>query len=88
MYYFRDAWMSIFALREARMRIYVFRDSWIYTGSLFFMIREKCVYLRVICEPTTFAGIDIHFFKDFSVSKARKLHQTRCKTCPFDTLED
>ena len=42
----------------------------------------------MIFEPTTFAGIIFHFFGDFSVIKARKLHQTRCKTCPFDELAD
>ena len=52
------------------------------------MIHEICIYFRVIFEPTTFAGII--FFGDFSVIKARKLHQTRsrCKTCPFDELAD
>jgi len=45
----------------------------------FFVIREKCIYLRVICEPSTFVGIIFHFFGDFSVIKARKLHQTGCK---------
>ena len=43
---------------------------------------------RVIFEPTTFAGIIFHFFEDFMVFKARKLHQTRCKTCPFVELAD
>ena len=43
----------------------------------------------MICEPTIFAGINWHFFGDFSVIKARKLHQTtRCKTCLFDALAD
>ena len=42
----------------------------------------------MICESTTFSGIIFHFFGDFSVIKARKLHQTRCKTCPFDALAD
>ena len=51
----------------------------------FFVIREMYINLRVICEPTTFAGINFHVFGDFSVIKARKLHQTtRCKTCLFD----
>ena len=55
----------------------------------FFVIREICINLRVICEPTTFAGINFHFLGDFSVMKARKLYQTtRCKTCLFDTLAD
>ena len=54
----------------------------------FFVIREICIYFRMICEPTTFAGIIFHFFGDFSVIKARKLHQTKCKTCPFDALAD
>ena len=55
----------------------------------FFVIREICINLRVICEPTTFAGIDFHFFGDFSAIKASKLHQTtRCKTCLFDVLAD
>ena len=54
----------------------------------FFVIREICIYFRVIYEPTTFAGIIFHFFGDFSVIKARKLHQTRCKTYPFDVLVD
>ena len=54
----------------------------------FFVIREICIYFRVIFEPTTFAGIIFHFFGDFSVIKARKLHQTRCKTSPFDELAE
>ena len=54
----------------------------------FFVIREICIYFRVIFEPTTFAGIIFHFFEDFIVFKARKLHQTRCKTCPFDEFAD
>ena len=55
----------------------------------FFVIREICINLRVICEPTTFAGINFHFFGDFSVIKARKLHQTTgCKTFLFDALAD
>ena len=52
----------------------------------FFVIREICIYFRVICEPGTFVGIIFHFFGDFSVVKAGKVHQTRCKTCPFDAL--
>ena len=35
----------------------------------FFVIREICIYFRVICKPTTFAGIFFHFFGDFSVIK-------------------
>ena len=54
----------------------------------FFMIREICIYLRVICEPTTIAGIIFLFILHFSVIKSRKLHQTRCETCPFDVLAD
>ena len=54
----------------------------------FFVIGEKCIYFRMICEPTTFAGIIFHFFGDFSVIKARKLHQTKYKTCPFYALAD
>ena len=54
----------------------------------FFVIREICFYFRVIFEATTFAGIIFHFFEDFRVLKARKLHQTRCKTCPFYELAD
>ena len=55
----------------------------------FFVIREICINLRVICEPTTFAGIDFHFFEDFSVIKASKLHQTTsCKTCLCDVHTD
>ena len=55
----------------------------------FLVIREICINLRVICEPTTFAGINFHFFGDFRVIKARKLHQTtRSKTCLFDALAD
>ena len=53
-----------------------------------FVIREICIYFRVIFEPTTFSGIIFHLFEDFRVLKARKLHQTRCKTCPFDELAD
>ena len=54
----------------------------------FFVIREICVYFRVIFEATTFAGIILHFFGDFSVIKACKLHQTGCKAWPFDELAD
>ena len=55
----------------------------------FFVIREICIYFRVIFEKTIFAGIIFQFFfGDFSAIKARKLHQTRCKTCPFDELVD
>ena len=54
----------------------------------FFVIREICIYFRVIFKPTNFAGIIFHFFGNFSVIKARNLHQTRCKTCPFDELAD
>ena len=54
----------------------------------FFVIREICIYFRVIFEPAAFAGITFHFFKDFSVIKAHKPHQTRCKSCPFDELAD
>ena len=39
-------------------------------------------------EPTTFAGIIFHFLKIFRVLKARKWHQTRWKTCPFDELAE
>ena len=46
-------------------------------------------FLSRDCEPTTFAGIIFHSaFRDFSVIKARKLYQTRCKTCPFDALAE
>ncbi len=54
--------------------------------SIYFRPRETGIYFRVIFELTTFAGIIFHFFEDFWVLKARKLHQTRCKTCPFDEL--
>ena len=47
-------------------------------GFRVFVIREICISLRVICEPTTYAGILFQLFKDFSVLKARKLHHTRC----------
>ena len=40
--------------------------------SIVFVIREIYIYLRVICEPTIFAGIIFHSFGDFSVIKARK----------------
>ena len=43
---------------------------------------------RVIFEPTTFAGIIFQFYEDFRVLIARKLHQTRVKTSPFDELAD
>jgi len=55
------------------------------------MIREKCTYFRVICEPSTFVGIIFHIFGDFSVIKARKLYQTGCKKCdglPLSTSLD
>ena len=59
------------------------------TGFQFFVIREIRSNFRVICEPTTFAGINFHFFGDFSVIKAGKLHQiTKCKSCLFDALAD
>ena len=35
-----------------------------------------------------FRSIIFYFFGDFSVIKARELHQTRCETCPFDALAD
>ena len=35
-----------------------------------------------------FAGIIFHFFGDFSLIKARKLRQTRCKTSPFTELAE
>ena len=61
-------------------------DLWIYIFpslgnwfSIFFVIHEKCIYFRVICEPSTFVGIIFHIFGDFSVIKACKLHQTGCK---------
>jgi len=57
----------------------------------FFVIREKCIYFRVICEPSTFVGIIFHTFGDFSVIKACKLHQTGCKKrdgLPFSTSLD
>jgi len=57
----------------------------------FFVVREKCIYLRVICEPSTFVGIIFHVFGDFSVIKARKLRQTGCKKrngMPFSTSLD
>ena len=34
----------------------------------FFMIREICICLRVICEPKTFAGIIFHFFLEILAS--------------------
>ena len=37
----------------------------------FFVIREICIYFRVICEPTTFSGIIFYFFGDFSVIKVQ-----------------
>ena len=40
----------------------------------------------MIFEPKAFTGIMFQFFEDFRVLKARKLHQTRCKSCPFDEL--
>ena len=69
-------------------RIYSFRFRPRETGFLFFAIHEICIYLHVTCEPMIFAWIIFHFFGDFSIIKAQKLHQTRCKTCPFDTLVD
>ena len=68
------------------MNLYIF-----VLGKLVFdfcVIREICIYFRVIFEPSTFAGIIFDFFEDFRVLKAHKLHQTRCKTCPFDELAD
>ena len=41
------------------------------TGFPFFC--EICINLRMICEPTNFAGINFYFFGDLSVIKARKL---------------
>ena len=52
----------------------------------FFVIPEMCIYFRVISQLTTFAIIISYFFGDFSVIKARKLHQTRSKTCPFEAF--
>ena len=42
----------------------------------FFVIREKCIYLHVICELKTFVGITFHLFGKFSINKAQKLNQT------------
>ena len=93
LYFFRDAWMGIFASREAWMRIYLFRDSWICIFSVlgklvfdFFVIREICIYLRVIREPTTFAGIVFFYFLD--IIKSGKLHPCvaalEVRTCEFE----
>ena len=70
LYFFRDAWLAIFALREAWMRIFsVIRESIFFrpreTVFDFSVIREICIYFRVICEPTTFARIIFHFFGEF-----------------------
>lgn len=48
-------------LLEAWMRIYFFRESWIYI----FPSSGNWFYLRVICKPTTFAGIICYFFGRF-----------------------
>lgn len=56
LHFFRDAWMGIFALREAWMRIYFPWFPWTFifpsSGnwfSIFVVIREIYIYLRVIC---------------------------------------
>ena len=64
---------TFFRPRETSFRF--FRDPW----NMHFLSRD--------CEPTTFAGITFHFCRDFSVIKARKLHQTRCKTYRYIVRE-
>ena len=78
--------MGIFALREAWMRIYFFRDSWIYiflfSGNWFsiFLWFVKYAFTYLLCEPTTFAGIFLHFLE--------MLASLKLKNCPFDALTD
>lgn len=54
----------------------------------FFVIHEICIYLHIICEPTTFVRIIFHFFGDLSIIKPRKLHQTRSKTWELTTVTE
>ena len=54
----------------------------------FFVIREIGIYFSRDFRTNDFRGNNFSLFKDFRVLKARKLHQTRCKTCPFVELAD
>ena len=54
----------------------------------FFVIREIGIYFSRDFRTNDFRGNNFSLFKDFRVLKARKLHQTRCKTCLFDELAD
>ena len=64
------------------LRIYFFCDSWIYifssSGNWHLLSRDFWT--------NDFCGNNFSLFWRFLVLKARKLHQTRCKTCPFDEL--
>ena len=51
----------------------------------FFVIREICIYFRVIFEPTTFAGIIFHFFEDFRVLK-RLVNYTKLDVKPAHSM--
>ena len=56
---------------------------------LFFVIREIYINLRVICEPTTFAGIDFHILE--ILASLKLVNYTKLidvKTCLFDVLAD
>ena len=97
LHFFRDAWMGIFALRETWMRVYFFRDLWIYflsfrpreTGSRFFRDPWNMHFLNTRDLGTNgFYGNNSSLFGDVSVIEARKLDQTRWKSCPFDALAD
>ena len=57
------------------------------TGFLFFSWSVKyALNFAFFFKPTTIARKNSHLFGDFSVIKARKLHQIRSKTCLFETL--
>ena len=71
--------------RKCRFIFSVIRESIFFrpreTVFDFSVIREICIYFRVICEPTTLAGIIFTFLET-----SCKLHQTRCKTYQFDAF--
>ena len=91
---------TIFSVCETWMRIYFYRDSWIYifpsSGNWlrFFVISEICNYFKWFMNHQLSGNNFSLFFGDFrhfSVIKARKLNQNGCKKgddLPFSTSLD
>ena len=70
LYFFRDAWMGIFAwnVNEDLFFPWIVNLYFSVLGKMvldFFVIRQMCIYFRVIFEPTTFEGTIFHFFWRF-----------------------